>query len=218
MARGRPGDRPGPVSGLLVVDVDGPEAHEALVAQLGSEPLAPKVLSGSRKPHRYHLFFRCPNMPTKAKATPWHPGLEFRGKGGIVIAAPSLHKSGQRYTWAEGQSLDDLPLPDLPEKILVALRPPPIPSAPPAPPAGGLNVDNASPSTRDFLAGRYANGPEWNARLFRAACDLYGRGWLRADAEPLLSAGARPWDETNVQIARDSIQSAFSQPREPSRN
>src|SRR5262249_45471801 len=62
-------------SGLLAIDVDGPEAHAALVSRLGSEPLAPKVFSGSGKPFRYHLFFRHPNLPTKAKATPWDEHL-----------------------------------------------------------------------------------------------------------------------------------------------
>src|SRR5688572_12316145 len=42
----------GPVSGLLVVDVDGPDAHRALVARLGAVPVAPTVLSGSLEPHR----------------------------------------------------------------------------------------------------------------------------------------------------------------------
>jgi hypothetical protein len=54
----------GPVSGVFVLDVDGPEAHAALVARLGSEPVAPKALSGSRKPCRYHLFFRHPDLLT----------------------------------------------------------------------------------------------------------------------------------------------------------
>ena len=83
----------GPVSDVLVIDVDGPEAHAVLLERLGSEPVAPKAISGSHEPHRYHLFFRCPNLLTRSKQTPWHQKLEFRGKGGIVIIPPSLHKS-----------------------------------------------------------------------------------------------------------------------------
>src|SRR6516165_8277235 len=113
----------GPVSDLFVLDVDGPEAHAALLKQLGAEPHVPKAISGSQKPHRYHLFFRCPGIATKAKATPWHPQLEFRGKGGIVVIPPSFHKSGHRYAWAEGRSPADLPLPEVPSPILAALQP-----------------------------------------------------------------------------------------------
>jgi hypothetical protein len=111
----------GPVSGLLGIDVDGPEAHEALVSRLGAEPVAPKVLSGSSRPFRYHLLFKHPAVGTLAKFTPWHKGLEFRGHRGIIIAPPSLHKCGNRYRFAEGRSLDDLELPELPAVILEEL-------------------------------------------------------------------------------------------------
>lgn len=113
----------GPVSNLFTIDVDGVEAHEALIARLGKEPQVPKVRSGSGDPFRYHLHFLYPtNVRTKAKATPWHPKLEFRGKGGVVILPPSQHKSGNVYEWSPGQSLDDLALTPLPEAILEALE------------------------------------------------------------------------------------------------
>jgi hypothetical protein len=204
----------GPVSGLFVVDVDGTEAHEVLLAQLGSVPVAPRAISGSRSPDRYHLFFRCPQIPTKAKATPWHPKLEFRGKGGIVVIAPSLHPSGRRYAWDDGCSPDDHPLPDVPAKILEALTPrtTTLTTAPLSTPALPITV---APSTQEYLSGRYAEGPGWNDRLFRATCDLAGRGMSRADAEPLLLAGARPRDASNREMAQRTIASAYSQPREP---
>lgn len=208
----------GPVSKILVVDVDGPEAHEALIERLGREPLAPKAISGSRKPYRYHLYFRHPNFETKAKSTPWHPKLEFRGKGGIVIIPPSLHKSGQRYAWARKKSLDDMAIPDLPGDILEALRP--LPAARRGPGAGSQSIPanlDASRTTRMFLSGKWANGPGWNERLFRATCDLAGRGIAIERAEPLLLAGAAPWNTAEEEVARRTIQSAYSQPREPAR-
>jgi hypothetical protein len=206
----------GPVSDLFVIDVDGPEAHAALVKELGAEPTAPKAISGSRKPYRYHLFFRHPNIATKAKATPWHKKLEFRGHGGIIVVPPSRHPSGHCYSWAEGQSLDDLSLPEVPAKILDALTVVNRPAAPPSiiAPVDGLD---ASPSTLRFLSGEYANGPGWNDRLFRAACDLAGREIPRDVAEPLLLAGARPWNPTETENARRTIESAYSQSREPAR-
>jgi hypothetical protein len=87
----------GPISGLFGIDVDGPEAHTVLMDHLGCEPMAPKVLSGSGKPDRFHLFFRHPEgVATLAKWTPWHPKLELRGNRGIIILPPSLHASGRR--------------------------------------------------------------------------------------------------------------------------
>ncbi len=113
----------GPVSDVFVIDVDGEEAHRALLDRLGVEPGGPKALSGSSRPFRYHLFFRHPAVATRAKATPWHPQLEFRGKGGVVILPPSVHKSGRRYAWAAGRSPAEVSLGDVPPAVLAALAP-----------------------------------------------------------------------------------------------
>ena len=206
----------GPVSDLFVIDVDSDAAHEILLQRLGSEPLAPRVNSGSGLPNRYHLFFRHPPIETKAKATPWHRNLEFRSNRGLIVLPPSLHRSGDRYAWAPERSLDDMELPDLPEAIVAALRASrPLATSPPA--IASTDSLPGSRSTVEFLSGRWADGPRWNERLFRAACDLHGRGVRREDAEPLLLAGARPYDLANTDIARNTIDSAFSQRRQPGR-
>ena len=135
------------------------------------------------------------SFPTKAKATPWHPKLEFRGQGGVLVLPPSVHPSGQRYVWSPGQSLDEVPLPAPPPLIAAAWNPPAK-----LPPVAAVSVSvhhqlAASPSTQEFLAGKWVNGPGWNDRLFLAACDLCGRRMSREEAELLLLAGAQPWDE-----------------------
>ena len=212
----------GPLSGVLVIDVDGTDAHNALIEHLGGEPVAPKVFSGSREPNRYHLFFRHPNFRTRAKATPWHKKLEFRGHAGLAVLPPSLHRTGNLYVWAPGRSLDDLALPELPAEILAALQPTPRPLPPASVPPPQVSVRGpdiaASPSTREFLSGRWANGPRWNERLFLASCDLHARGIPRAVAEPLLMAGAQPFNAEEANSACQTIASAFSQPREPARS
>ena len=113
----------GPVSKVLAIDVDGPDAHAELVRRLGTEPVTPKVLTGSGKPFRYQLLFRHPTgLSTQARITPWHPQLEFRGRGGLSVLPPSVHPSGRRYRWAEGRSLEEMELPELPPLVLDALR------------------------------------------------------------------------------------------------
>jgi hypothetical protein len=63
------------------------------------------------------LFFRHPEHPTSATFSPWHPKLEFRGHGGIVVLPPSLHKSGGRYEWIAGQHPDEVKLARVPQPI-----------------------------------------------------------------------------------------------------
>ena len=210
----------GPISELFVIDVDGEEAHRALVQRLGHEPRAPKAISGSGKPYRYHLFFRHPEVQTKDQATPWHPSLEFRGHGGIVVIPPSLHKSGNRYAWAFGRSLDELRIPKVPAPVLSALKEaitrPMAPLTVSASATISKSDINASRATREFLSGKFANGPNWNDRLFQAASDLKGPGMPLEKAEGLLLAGAQPWDITQQEIACRTIRSAYSQRRVPS--
>lgn len=208
----------GPVSNVFVIDVDGREAHEALLHHLhGKEPVAIKALSGSHEPFRYHLYCQHPDVPTKAKATPWHPKLEFRGHGGILVMPPSIHKSGKAYVWCDGRSPDDMALSVVPLEIFQALKPS---STPPGPKTANVLKQihdvsgiNASDSTLRFLSGSYAEGPGWNGKLFQAACDLHGRGLSRKKAEPLLLAGACPWNQGEVESAMRTISSAYAAPR-----
>jgi len=204
----------GPLSGILVIDVDSEDAHRVLTERLGGIPNAPAVRSGSNDPHRYHLFFKHPAVRTKAKATPWHPKLEFRGHRGLAVLPPSMHKSGNRYVWLDGRSLNDLDIPDLPAAIVDALTPvtPVLQRAATVP----SSRHDVSPSTEEFLRGVWADGPNWNDRLFKAACDLHARGFGREEAVALLVAGAHPLDGTEADQVGRTIESAFSHSREPS--
>jgi hypothetical protein len=214
---------------LLAIDVDGQEAHAELCNRLGTLPVTPAVKSGNPDPHRYHLFFQHPaGLETRAKATPWHDQLEFRGHGGYIVLPPSVHKSGQRYAWLPGRSLEDVPLATLPDAIDEALKQEAQRRRPPAAAErlrvrqrDGLRIrllHGISRASRAFLSGRFADDPLWNDRLFWAACDLAGCQYELNHATELLLAGARPWNSEEEQRALATIQSAFSQPRQPARS
>lgn len=219
----------GPLSGVLVIDVDGSDAHDELVSRLGTVPDAPRVNSGSDDPDRYHIYFQHPNFATKAKAIPWHPNLEFRGHGGLLILPPSLHKSGNQYRWTEESQNWTGPLPQLPESIVEVLQSNNAGRAT----GSGRNrghdntPENTSPEpvpadldccreTRRFLQGDFADGPRWNDRLYEAACDLHARGIEKERAVLLLERGARPRDSDNRETMIRTIESAFSEERSPS--
>jgi len=227
----------GPVSGLLCVDVDGEKPHQILIDLLGSLPLCPSVKSGSADPFRYHLYFQHPDVTTKAKATPWNKAgdkekLEVRGTGGLAVLPPSLHGSGRRYGWCRGRGYTKMELPPLPTRLLEALA-----GSTRSVPNGGrkshsvrpitsddssaqdLDGVQISPSTAEFLSGKYAhaNG-SWNDRLFKAACDLAAREVPLERARPHLLRGASPDTPDDEQIAIATIESAYSKPREPGRS
>lgn len=101
----------GQLSGVVVVDCDN-AAAVARLSELGHEP-TPMVLTGRGA----HAYFRHPGQPVK-NAVSLEPGIDVRGDGGYCIVPPSVHANGERYAWATGLSLTDLPLAPLPAWLL----------------------------------------------------------------------------------------------------
>jgi hypothetical protein len=88
-------------SGLFMV---GPDGHEGVAAlaelerQHGPLPVTAKACSGSGTgKHYYYAWPADGNVKNREN----HRGLpiDVRGAGGFVVAPPSAHKSGERYSW-----------------------------------------------------------------------------------------------------------------------
>lgn len=104
----------GEVSGLVVVDLDGDSAVQA-VRERGGLPPTPCVITGKG----YHYYLAHPGRPVaNAAGLAGVAGLDIRGDGGYVVAPPSVHPSGRRYRWARGRSPGDLPPAPCPEWLL----------------------------------------------------------------------------------------------------
>lgn len=109
-------------SGLWVLDIDpghsGEETLAALEAEHGSLPatLEARTGSGGR-----HLVFRYPEGGAPQSAGRLGAGLDTRSDGGLIVAAPSLHRSGRRYEWMNWGT----PPADVPVWMLDLLRPTP---------------------------------------------------------------------------------------------
>jgi hypothetical protein len=89
----------GAVSGVFVVDLDGPDAEaelRKLEAQHGELPATVESITGRGR----HLFFKCPEKPVRNSAGKIATGIDVRATGGYVIAPPSIHPSGRRYSWS----------------------------------------------------------------------------------------------------------------------
>lgn len=83
----------GQVSGVVVLDVDGPEGSDQLTGR--DMPRTPYVATGKG----WHYYFAHPGFEVSNFARKL-PGLDFRGDGGYVVAPPSIHPSGSTYAWA----------------------------------------------------------------------------------------------------------------------
>ncbi len=100
----------GSVSGLAVVDVDGPEGQAALddlEAEHGTLPDTPVSLTG----RGWHLMFAT-DGPVKSRKLPG--GNDLKADGGYVVAWPSRHPSGRPYRWNKHRHPDEFPLAPLP--------------------------------------------------------------------------------------------------------
>lgn len=99
---------------LAVLDVDprhnGDESLARLIIEHGELPDTPRAITGGGG---YHIFMWS-RLPVKSSANQIAPGIDVRGVGGYVIAAPSRHESGREYTWDVGAHPADLPIAEAP--------------------------------------------------------------------------------------------------------
>lgn len=93
---------------LLAIDVDGPrEVLAPLEAELGALPPTLTARTGSGGTHLIYKVDADREFSNKVRVE----GCEFdvRCDGGQIVAAPSLHMSGNRYTWTDCREPQVLP-------------------------------------------------------------------------------------------------------------
>jgi Bifunctional DNA primase/polymerase, N-terminal len=158
-----------------VLDVDGPAGTHAireLAATHGLVSSGPLVRTGGGGWHFYLAPTGLGNVnPADLEQVDW------RGRGGYVVAPPSRHASGHPYQWATGRDLDTPPG-KVPAVLLERLerRPPLRPTGPVEPPAVGTGPGRryARAALAEELA-RVAAAPvgERNRQLWESTRNLY---------------------------------------------
>jgi hypothetical protein len=110
-----------------VLDIDGPDALAGL-RQLRpadvSSIVGPTVCTG-RDGGGWHVYVE----PTgHGHHIGFRPGVDWQGRGCLVVAPPSVHYTDRRYEWATGP---DTPIPIAPAWVVKLLpKPPPSPPCP----------------------------------------------------------------------------------------
>jgi hypothetical protein len=102
-----------------VLDVDGPAGEAAireLAAEHGLQSSGPLVRTGGG----WHYYLTPTGLGNVNPAGLEH--VDWRGRGGYVVAPPSRHASGHPYQWVEGRDLSTPPGP-VPVMLLDRLRP-----------------------------------------------------------------------------------------------
>ncbi len=112
----------GAVSGIFALDIDprhgGDDSLDAIRSELGAIPDDVLAITGSGGKH---YLFNYPAAIGRSTTNLW-PGIDTRGDGGYIVAAPSNHKSGQHYFWdAEADPLNGAILPPCPDWLLAKL-------------------------------------------------------------------------------------------------
>ena len=103
----------GQISNLVVLDIDprhgGDRALEDLIRTFG--PLPPTLTARTGGGGR-HFYFAAPSDPVPLPSrVGLANGVDVRAEGGMVVAPPSIHPSGQRYVWTDKAGGRDGPAP-----------------------------------------------------------------------------------------------------------
>lgn len=173
----------GRASGVVVLDVDirddGPASLAAIEDGNSKLPSTVEVITGSGGGHR---FFKHPihtNVPNSAKRL--GRGLDVRGDGGYVVAAPSLHASGERYSWEICASPDEVELAELPKWLLTLILPP-------VKAERTASVTTPGDAARKWLGDALARSSPGNRseQGQRLACQLRDNGVTKSEAEGIM--------------------------------
>lgn len=177
----------GPESGVVVLDVDekGAKNGEASLKKLEAEnEKLPETVQAITPSGGRHLYFRAPDANIKNSAGKLGEGLDVRGTGGYVVAAPSTLGFGKEYSWQPGRKLGEFELAEPPHWLAELIET--SSSAPATPPDGTITQG------------------ERNWSLFRIGCSLRSKGKSGADIlEALRKENA---DRCNPPLCESEVQ------------
>ena len=98
----------GSVSGVFVVDLDGPDGVASWDSAAETRGVTTLRQATGRDGGGEHLFFRTYGEPVKNRAALLF-GVDIRGDGGYVVLPPSIHPTGRPYRWVGTAPIAEAP-------------------------------------------------------------------------------------------------------------
>lgn len=206
-------------SGLVVLDEDALHGGSASLEELQRRyERLPETLKAATGGGGWHYLFAHPGGDVvigNRTRLAGLAGLDVRGDGGYIVAAPSLHWSGAHYRWED----ESIPVAECPEWLLDLIQQPAPATAAPRKETWRLPADSASFWLEKALE-RAVEGTRNNTG-FWLACQLRDEGLGEAQAAIALEEYARgvPGQSYALSEARASVRTAYSRPaREAARS
>ena len=177
--------------GLVVVDVDGDEGRQVLVAEDLSLPSSVWAVTPRGSHHWY-------SMPEGQEASPkvgLFPGIDIRAYGSYVVAPPSCGADGVLYEWRN--DLLSCAITEAPEWLVESLA--------------HKDMQKEKIDPEKVLAG-ISKGAR-DITLFRYACKLRGLGLSRREAEILVTTASQACDPPfDKDVAMRKVAQAWKYP------
>lgn len=113
----------GEKSGLVALDVDTRHNGDKSLAELEKEyGQLPKTITATTGSGGKHYVFKYTEELALKNVVGFRDGLDIRTQGGLIVACPSMHQSGNRYAWDEGRSPFECAAADMPTWLVDEIR------------------------------------------------------------------------------------------------
>ena len=113
----------GEKTGLVALDVDTRHhGEESLAILMDENDILPPTITATTGGGGKHYIFKYTEELALKNVVGFREGLDVRTQGGMIVAAPSMHHSGNQYKWDEGKSPFEMEAADMPAWLVAEIR------------------------------------------------------------------------------------------------